>query len=375
MSDTISYYHSGRLPEAVLERVRIAAEEGWGTPSVDLERQVAEELGVSHVLSTSSSTNALHLAMCALDLKRADKVVCPVYAYADIPEVVRHFDAEPIFVDCEPFGYTIDPKKLEEVLKKNQSKKLRAVIVNHVAGFPADLERIYELARKYNVAVIEDLTDAPGTRYRGKPLGTMEGTLMGVASLGNKIDNHFDAGLLLSNDDACYERGALLRNHAKVPGSQSLDYLYDIVDIGCQYRLNEFAALYAQVLFSQREEQTRRRMEIAEIYFRELKELDHVKLPFRSEDHTYYRFMIEIDRNRDAFARGLLDRGVETALHYVPLHMTQYYKEKYGLSLFDFPWAMGVFQRTLSLPNRPDMSDEEVMRVCEAVRNVDAQHV
>jgi len=375
MSEIITYYHDGKLPETVLNRVRKASEEGWGTPAADLEGYVAQAWGPEYVIGTSSSTNALHLAMCALDLKRADKVICPVYTYVDVPEVVRHFDAEPIFVDCEPFGYTIDPNKLEEALKKNRSKKLRAVIVSHMAGLPADLEKIHALAQHYDVAVIEDLTDAPGARYRGKPLGTMKETLMGVASLGNKIDNHFDAGLLMTDDRECYERAVLLRDHAKVAGSQSIDYLYDVVDIGCQFRLNEFSALYGQALFDELEEEMHRRMEIAKIYFKELEGLDHVKLPFRSEEHTYYRFMIEIDRNRDAFARGLLERGIETSLHYVPLHMTRYYKEKYDLSLFDFPWAMGVFQRILSLPNRPDMSDEEVLRVCEAVREVSRKHI
>jgi len=375
MKYTIPFYSREELPRELIERIQQAAEEGWKRPTETLESRMARDLGIEHVLTTVNSTSALHLAMCALDLKRADKVICSVYAYADVPEVVRHFDAEPIFVDCEPFGYTIDPDKLEEALKKNKSKKLRAVIVNHVAGLPAQMDRIYELARQYDVAVIEDLSDAPGARYGEKPLGTGEGTLMGIACLGNKIDNRFDAGVLLTRDQECYERGSLLRNHARVPGSKTIDYLYDIVDIGCQFRLNDYSALFAQALYDQQERNLRRRREIAEIYFRELEGLDHVKLPLRREDHTYYYFMVEIDRNRDAFARVLAERGIETALHYLPLHMTRYYKEKYDLSLFDYPWAMGVFQRVLSLPNRPDMSDDEVLQVCEAVREADARHV
>ena len=375
MAEKIRFYEDARIPQEVAERVGNAVTEGMGSPSETLEKMASEATGAPFALSTSSSTTALHLAMCALDLKRGDKIICSVNAYLDVPEVVRHFDAEPIFVDCDPFTYNIDLGKLEESLRKNQSKKLRAVIVNHMAGLPVDMERIYELAREYNVHVIEDATDAPAASYRGRKIGNLEGTIMTVLSVGNKFNNTFDAGLLLTANEECHERGALLRNHARIPGSKSVDYLYDVVDIGCQFRLNEFSALYAETLYARQEAEKNRRMEIAEIYFRELEGLDHVKLPLRHEDHSYFYYIIEIDKNRDAFARALAERGIEVALHYVPLHATRYYKNKYELKLFDFPWAMGAYQRVMSLPNRSDLSDDEILRICEAVREIDAAHI
>ena len=375
MAETIRFYENGILPAELSEHIRNASEEGMGEAVAGLERMAKDATGAPYALATSSSTTALHLAMCALDLKRGDKVICSVNAYLDVPEVVRHFDAEPIFVDCDPFTYNLDLEKLEESLRKNRSKKLRAVIVNHMAGLPVDMERVHALASEYDVHVIEDATDAPAALYRGEKIGSLEGSIMTVLSVGNKFDNSFDAGLLLTANEACYDRGALLRNHARIPGSKTVDYLYDVVDIGCQFRLNEYAALYAGLLFARREEERRRRLEIAEIYFRELQGLVHVKLPLRHEDHSYFYYIIEIDKNRDAFARKLAERGIEVALHYVPLHATRYYKSKYELKLFDFPWAMGAYQRVISLPNRPDMSDEEVLRVCEAIREIDAEHI
>jgi len=374
-AETIAFYENGVLPEALIEKIKEAGETGMKRPAESLEAMAKEATGAPCALSTSSSSTALHLAMCALDLKRGDKVICSVNAYLDVPESVRHFDAEPIFVDCDPFSYNIDPAKLEEALKANRSKKLRAVIVNHMAGLPADMGRIHELAEKYDVEVIEEATDAPAATYRGRAVGNLEGTLMSVLSVGNKFDNRFDAGLLLSANTDCHERGELLRNHARIPGSKTVEYLYDVKDIGCQFRLNDFAALYAEVLFARREEEKKRRMEIAEIYFRELEGLNHLRLPLRHEDHSYFYYIVEIDKNRDAFARALAERGIEVALHYVPLHTTRYYKNKYELKLFDFPWAMGAYQRAMSLPNRPDMSDAEVLRVCEAVREIDGKHI
>ena len=375
MSMKIPYEGIGRPPAELAERIARAAEEGMDGSAAALEEAAARQYALPYALSTVNSTAALHLAMCALDLKRGDKVICSVNAYADVPEVVRHFDAEPIFVDCDPFSYNLNPERLEEALKANRSKKLRAVIVNHMAGLPAEMERIYELAERYDVRVIEELTEAPGARVEDRPLGSDPRTLMAVAGLGDKVTGRFDAGLLLTQNEECRDRAVLLRNHAIVRDSKSAPYLYDIVDIGCQYRLDEYSALYATLLLERLEADNRRRLEIAEIYNRELEGLKHLRLPLRHTDHSYFRYIVEIDRNRDAFARKLAEKGIEVALHYVPLHTTRYYKEKYQLKLFDFPWAMGIYQRAMSLPNRPDLSDDEVLSICEAVRGIDADHI
>jgi len=375
MSMKISYKGSGRLPAELAEIIARAGEEGMDGSVAALEEAAVRRYAQSCALSTANSTAALHLAMCALDLKRGDKVICSVNAYADVPEVVRHFDAEPIFVDCDPFTYNLNPERLEAALEANQSKKLRAVIVNHMAGLPAEMERIYALAEQYNVRVIEELTDAPGARIAERSVGSDPRTLMSVAGVGDKVTGRFDAGMLLTQDPECRERAQLLRNHALVRDSERAPYLYDIVEIGCQYRLDEYSALYAGLLLERLEADNRRRLEIAEIYNRELEGLTHLRLPLRHADHSYFRYIVEIDRNRDAFARKLAEKGIEVALHYVPLHTTRYYKEKYQLKLFDFPWAMGVYQRALSLPNRPDLSEEEIHYICEAIREIDADHI
>ena len=143
-----------------------------GESKIDaLEKSFQEYIGAKYALAVSSGTSALHLAMCALDLKRGDKVVCSVNSFPDLPEVVRHFDAEPIFVDCEGESYNIDLDKLDQVLSQNKSKKLRAVIINHMAGETTDLTRLYEIAKTHNVKVVEDASDAMGASYQGNKVG------------------------------------------------------------------------------------------------------------------------------------------------------------------------------------------------------------
>jgi len=136
------------------DRVLKLDDELGSSSAIDKFNQLAKQrFENTLLLGTCNSTSALHLAMCALDMKRGDKVVCSVNSFVDIPEVVRHFDAEPIFVDCEPHTYNMDLDKLDRVLKENKSKKLRAVIINHMAGLPVDMQRVNEIAKKYGVMV------------------------------------------------------------------------------------------------------------------------------------------------------------------------------------------------------------------------------
>jgi dTDP-4-amino-4,6-dideoxygalactose transaminase len=350
-----------RIVSAQIEAEEFAASE-------TLESRVTKTTGAAHALATSSSTAALHLAMCALDLKRGDKVLCSINSFVDVPEVVRHFDAEPVFVDTLPGSYALDPEKLREAAETIQGKKLRAVIVSHPAGHRAPMEAIREVADAYDLQVIEDATE----RIGAEDIGQLSD--MAVIGLGSKVDNTIDGGLLLTDDAHYYERGKLLRNHGMVYTSEETRYLYDVLEIGCQYRMQEFSALYCQALFDETEEYLSRRRTIAEAYFEALKSVKNITLPTREPGHVYTQFIVEIGTNRDAFARKLKETGIEVGLQSIPLNFTQYYKDKYKLKVFDFPVALSSYQKMMSLPIYPQMSDADVQYVCETMRTIAASH-
>ena len=363
------------IPESYIEALRRVRENGGLIESVEkVESVLRQRVGNEMVLSTCNSTSALHLAMCALDLKRGDKVVCSVNAFADVPEVVRHFDAEPVFVDCDPRSYNMDLDKLDETLSRFKTRKMRAVVINHMAGLPIDIDRVHEIAQKHGVFVIEDATDAFGATYKGRVIGNGECEIT-VFGIGCKMDNIFDGGFMTFRSEECYSRAKLLRNHGITIDSDELDYLYDIEDIGCQYRMNEHSALYAETLLEKVDADIERRREIASVYFERLDGLRHLTLPLKSDEHIYTAFIVEIDKNRDAFARELIKEGIEVGLNYVPLHLTKYYKEKYEFKLFDFPNVLGVYQRVLSLPIHGGLSDEDVRRICDVVTEADRRHI
>ena len=344
-----------------------------------LETAFKEFIGCSYAIATNSGTSALHLAMCALDFKRGDKVICSINVFPSIPESVRHFDAEPIFVDIETKNYNIDLNKLEKSLEKNQNKKLKAVIVNHMAGNITDMKRVYELGEKYNVKIIEDASNAMGAEYQGQKIGN-SGADITVFSFAPHLCNSItNGGMMVTNDENIYDRALLLSFHGLKGKScddyGNVNYIYDVVAIGWKYDISQLHAAYCLAELEGLKETIVRRKEIAAIYNIKLANLKHVKLPTFDDSHIFAQYIVEIDKNRDHFVSQLKIENVKIGVQYMPLHLTEYYKSKYSMKVFDYSSALGVFQRVMSLPMYPSLRDEDIDRVCEAVIKVANAHI
>ena len=344
-----------------------------------LEEAFVKKTGASYAVSTNSGTSALHLSMCAMDLKRGDKIICSVNSFPSVPEVVRHFDAEPIFVDIDPEDFNIDLDALEKVLEANSSKKLKGAIVTHIGGQPTDLKRLYEIAAHYGIRIVEDASDALGGTYDGKPIGATGADITCFSFSPHMKNSIANAGMLLCEEESLYERATLLRDHAIQSDGWdkygNLEYMYDVVDIGCKYDISLLDAAYALAQYNRIDKMVARRQEIAKVYDKELSGVKHITLPVKKRDHIYQQYIVRIDRNRDGFARALKEKGVHTGLHYIPLHLLSYYKQKYGLRVNDFSQALQTYQQVLSLPIYHNMSDADVEYVCEAVKEVAAAHI
>lgn len=339
-----------------------------------LEKEFAKYTGCGDAISTVNGTAAMHLAMCALDLKRGDKIICSVNAFPSVAEVVRHFDAEPIFVDIDKDDFNIDVDQLESVLKNNKAKKLKGAFISHVAGQPADLKRIYELAKLYDIKIIEDATGALGGTYNGKKIGSLEADITIFRFNPQSNNSISSAGMMTTKDEELSKRARLLRNHAIVGEGWdkygNLGYVYDVVDIGLKYDLNELNAAFAIGQLEKNEDFIDRRLEIADIYNRELASCPHVTTPVKKRDHVYSQYIIKIDKNRDNFAKELKERGIYTSLHYIPMHLLSYYKQKYSLRVNDFPKALSNYQQILSLPIYASLSDKDVLHICEQIKEI-----
>jgi len=337
----------------------------------ELQEEFATYIGASYALATSHGTAALHLAMLALDLKRGDKVVCSVNAHPSIPEVVRHFDAEPVFIDIEEQNYNMNLDKLEEYLAVNRSKKLKAVIITHLGGVSVDLERLYAMGSSYNVKIVEDASDALGATYKGQKIGATGADIVCFNFSPHVKKNICNGGMLVSDDEEIIQRAQLLSNHAILRDEDALEYIYDVIDIGYDYSLSQLNAAYIRAQVAEQDENIKRQQAIAKMYSEGLAGVEHVTLPDMSnEENSFSLYIVKIDKNRDSFALALREEGIGTGLHYMPLHLLSYYKTKYALRVNDFPVALRSFQQVLSLPIYASMSDEEVKTVIKAVKKI-----
>ncbi|QFR49519.1 DegT/DnrJ/EryC1/StrS family aminotransferase [Sulfurimonas lithotrophica] len=344
----------------------------------ELEDEFCSYIGATHSVATSHGTSALHLAMLALDLKRGDKVVCSVNSHPNVPEVVRHFDAEPVFIDIEEDYYNINLNKLEEYLQDNTSKKLKAVIVTHIAGITVDLERLYNMGKLYNVKIVEDACDALGATYNGDKIGSTGADITCFNFSSHLRENICNGGMLVTNDDDILKRARLLNNHAIVKSDEedALEYIYDVVDIGNDYSMSQLDAAYIRAMIKKQDSVIERQKDIAAMYSKELAGVEHITIPDLDNVETPYSlYIVKVDKNRDSFARELKDKGVHTGLHFIPLHLISYYKSKYALKVNAFPVALRSYQQVLSLPIYASMSDEEVKFVIETIKEVASTRV
>ena len=346
---------------------------------IEFEENMIKFIGSEYAVATSTSTSAIHLALSAIKLKRGDKILMSVNSFVNLPEVVRHFDAEPIFIDINMEDMNIDVDKFEKALADNKSKKLRGAIITFVAGQTPDLDRIYDIAEKYGIILIEDCRSALGVMYKGKRVGNLRADMTIFST--NPSNSKYAisrSGVIITNNDAIATRAKLLRTHALTTTYDSygnLDYVYDVVDIGHKYDLSELDAAYALAQLNKTEKFIKRRKEIAKLYEKRLTGVKHITIPHYKDEHIFTQFIIKVSRNRDAFARALKERGVATGLNYIPLHLLSYYKTKYSIKITAFSNALNNYQRILSLPMYASLTDDEVNYVCDQVIEVASEWI
>jgi dTDP-4-amino-4,6-dideoxygalactose transaminase len=338
---------------------------------LEFEENMTKFIGAKYAVATATSTAAIHLALSAIKLKRGDKILMSVNSFVNLPECVRHFDAEPIFIDINTDDMNIDVDKFEKALEDNSSKKLRGAIITFVGGQTPDLDRIYDIAQKYGIILIEDCRSSLGATYNGKKVGNLRADMTIFST--NPSNSKYAisrSGVIITNNEDIANKAKLLRTHALTTTYDNygnLDYVYDVVDIGHKYDLSELDAAYALAQLNKTEKFIKRRKEIAKLYVQKLASVEHVSIPSHKDEHVFTQFIIKVSRNRDAFARALKDRGVSTGLNYIPLHLLSYYKTKYSIKITAFSNALNNYQQILSLPIYAGMTDDEVNYVCDQV--------
>ncbi|MBX5474296.1 MAG: DegT/DnrJ/EryC1/StrS family aminotransferase [Thermoleophilia bacterium] len=357
------------LEEAVLGVLR----SGWWSmgPVVEqLERELAAFCGVAHALAVANGSAALHLALLAVGCGPGDEVVVPSLSFVAAANAIVHTGATPVFCDVVgPDDLTTSPDDVEAAL----GPATRAIVVMHYGGYPCAMDRILELARARGIAVVEDAAHAPGARWRGKACGAI-GDVGCFSFFANKNLPTGEGGMVVTDDDALAERMRLLRSHGMTTLTwdrhRGHAHAYDVVEHGFNYRLDELRAAIGLVELGRLAAANNARARVSELYRAALDGTAGLRVPFVPSPqvvpaHHLAVVLLPEGRERDGFRAALAARGVQTSVHYPPIHRFSRYRALGAAR--PLPVTDAVAPRLVTLPLYPSLSVERASLVVDAV--------
>ena len=322
------------------------------------EQLLANYLGIQYAVCVSSGTAALHLALLAADIKSSDEVLVPAFTFPATANAVEIVGAIPVFIDCQPGGVNLDVDKLVGCI----SSKTKAVIPVHAFGIPAELNQVLDVARKYDLAVIEDAACALGSKYKGIYCGAF-GDLAAFSFHPRKLLTTGEGGAVLTNDRTSAATIKSLRNHGYDNG--------DYKQLGFNYRMTDFQAAMGVTQMENFETVLNERRKLAGTYRTMLSEIEWLEVieTDQSTESNVQTFVVKVsdDIDRDSLVNHLLLNGIESTIGAYCVPLTYYYRLKYGFRPDEFPQAYAAYKRCLSLPLYSGMKVDDMARVVEAL--------
>jgi len=325
----------------------------------EFEERFAELHDVKYCVGLSSGTDGNQLALLCCGIGEGGEVIVPVNTFIATAEGVSHCNAEPVFVDVDEKTFNIDNNKIEG----NITSRTKAINPVHLFGQPSDMDRIREVAKKYNILVIEDAAQAHCAEYRGKRVGGIGRVASWSFYPGKNLGAWGEAGALTTNDEEVYRKALKLRDH----GSEKKHY-HDLV--GFNYRMSEFQAAVLNVKMKYIEEWTEKRRLNAYRYNQGLDEIASIIRPSALDGvkHAYHLYVIRA-KERDKLQAYLKESGIGAGVHYpFPLHLTGAYSYL-GYKKGDFPVAEKLADEILSLPMYAELTEEQIDYVCEKIND------
>jgi dTDP-4-amino-4,6-dideoxygalactose transaminase len=354
---------------------------GWvttGPKARRFEQDFAAFLGDAglHCVAVNSATAGLHLALEALGIGPGDEVITTTHTFTATAEVVRYLGADVRLVDIDPATLNIDPAAVEAAI----TPRTKAILPVHYAGLAADMPALLAVARRHGLKVVEDAAHALPTTVGGALVGTLASDATVFSFYANKTITTGEGGMLVTRDAALARRAQVMRLHgmnrdafdrftAKRPS-----WYYEIVAPGFKYNLTDIAAALGLHQLRKAHAFQQRRAAIAAAYDAAFAGLPLVTPPGppAGQTHAWHLYVLRLADDagieRDRFIERLFDAGIGCSVHYIPLHLQPYWRDRYALAPAQFPHSQRAFERMLSLPVYTRMSDADVGRVVAAVR-------
>lgn len=358
-----------------------------GPYTKELESKLAKYLDVKHVIGVANGTDALVIALEALGIKEGDEVITTPFTFFATAEAISVVGAKPVFVDVSLDDFNIDVNKIEEVI----TERTKAIMPVHIFGTPADMDKINEIAKKYNLYVIEDACQAIGAKYRDKMIGGLGDVACFSFFPTKNLGTYGDGGLITTNSDEIASICRALKAHGSgVNGEIAFNLLNDIKEeveedkctndtvynpkkyynylIGHNSRLDEIHAGILSVKLDYLDRWNNQRIENARYFDENLKDTDLKLMKLDEKNKNVYHMYIVQSENREELTKKLDEAGIGYGVYYpVPLHLQKVYKDL-GYKVGDLPNAEYLSTRTLAIPIDPEMTEEERKYIVEILK-------
>jgi dTDP-4-amino-4,6-dideoxygalactose transaminase len=348
---------------------------------VQFEQALADYCGAKHVIAVSNGTTALHLAMLAARIEKEDWVVTTPNTFLASANCAEYVGASVWFSDIETGSYNLDPV----LLQQNWKKGTKAVVAVDFAGQPCNMPEIARIARENGAVVVEDAAHAIGSRFRfdgeeyfvgGHPWADM--TTFSFHPV--KTMTTGEGGAIATDSDELAERCRSLRSHGMVKNRPNEPWYYEMPEIGYNYRITDIQCALGLSQLKKLDRFIERRQQITEYYNKAFSGIKWVRCPqhiardaFSPSRVAWHLYVLQFDfpkigKTRAQVMKQLLDVGVGTQVHYIPVHMQPYYRKKYGYGAGNCPVAEAYYEKCLSLPLFPAMTDREVNLVIDEAK-------
>ena len=373
-------FHRPDITDAERGAVDEVMQSGWlttGARAQDFEAAFAQAVQARHALALNSCTAGLHLGLEAVGVKAGDDVLVPAMTFAATASTVAHHGARPVLVDIAADDHTVDPEALARAL----TPQTKAIVTVDFAGQPCRMTPILELARARDLAVIEDAAHAFPAAYRGRPVGSLADVTC-FSFYATKTITTAEGGMATSNDEAVIDRMRLMSNHGisrtahdRLKGGNA--WYYEIVEAGWKYNMSDLVAALGAVQLSRAGEMQARRAEIAAAYTAAFAGEPSLEVVTQRQecDHSWHLFVVKLAHgaltiDRDRVIEELKARGISTSVHFIPLNLHPYFRNRHGVRPEDCPVAVDCYERSISLPIYSGMDDAAVEAVIAAMQDV-----
>lgn len=377
-------FHKPYITDDEINEIVDSLRSGWltmGPKTVRFEEEFRNYINTQHAVSVNSCTAALHLALQSIGLKQGDEVIIPTMTFTTTGEVVCYFGAKPVVVDSEKDTHNIDAAKIAEAV----THKTKAIIPVHFGGQPCDMDEIIGIAKGNGLYVIEDAAHSLPALYNDKTIGTI-GDITCFSFYATKTLSTGEGGMITTENADWAKKIKILRLHGISEDawnrySDNGSWFYEVVDAGYKYNMTDIQAALGIAQLKKLEWMLQKRKVIADKYTGAFSGSDVIMPPTIKNDRTssWHLYVIKLNLealniDRAMFIEELKLLEVDTSVHFIPLHRHPFYKNTYGYASKQFPNAEWIYERIISLPIYPGMTDEETDAVIECVLHVAKKH-